>query len=282
VQKILKIGEFEIFWLQGGEFELDGGCMFGVVPRLLWQKKFPATDDDHVKLVNDPILVRTPEANIVIDSGLGNKLTDKQKQIFRVTREWRVEESLAELGLTRNDIDHLILTHCDFDHSGGVVMYGSSGDPELTFPNATHHVQMAEWEDVLKPGRRAENTYWPENHDLLKGNPLLNLVDGQQEVVPGIEMSLTGGHTRGHQVVMIESARESAVHLADLLPNHAGFHPLWITPYDNFPLDSIEQKEQLIPAEVEKKSWFLFYHDPYMAACRVNDKGEITENFTVY
>ncbi len=281
MQKGLKIGEFEIFWLQGGEFELDGGCMFGVVPRVLWQKKFPSTDDGYVRLVNDPILIRTLDSNIVIDSGLGNKLTDKQKKIFRVTREWKVEESLAKLGLNRNDIDHVILTHCDFDHSGGVVMFGSSGESELTFPNAVHHVQASEWEDVLEPGSRADNTYWPVNLDLLKGNQLLNLIDDRYEVVEGIEMFRTGGHTKGHQVIRISSAGESAVHLGDLLPNHAHFHSLWVTPYDNFPLESIEKKERLIGEEAGRKSWFLFYHDPYMAACRIDTAGEILEEFLV-
>lgn len=277
----LKVGEFEIFWLQGGEFELDGGCMYGVVPRVLWQKKFPSTDDGHVKLANDPILVKTPQANIVIDTGLGNKMTDKQKSIFRVTREWRVEESLADLGLSRNDIDHVILTHCDFDHAGGMVMYGSSGESEMTFPNAVHHVQLIEWEDVLSPGVRAENSYWPENLDLLKGSKLLNLVEGGYQVVPGVEMSLTGGHTRGHQVVRIESGGDNAVHLADLLPNHSQFNPLWVTPYDNFPLDSIEQKARLLKEESARESWFLFYHDPYMAACRIDSEGEIVEQFSL-
>ncbi|MBU0481679.1 MAG: MBL fold metallo-hydrolase [Proteobacteria bacterium] len=279
--KSLKIGQFEIFWLRGGEFELDGGCMFGVVPRVLWQRKFPSGDDGHVRLANDPILVRTPEANIVIDSGLGNKLTGKQKAIFRVTREWQVEEGLAELGLNRNEISHVILTHCDFDHAGGVVMYGRSGAPELTFPEAVHHVQRAEWEDVLAPGRRAENSYWPVNLDLLKESPQLNLVGDRAEPVTGVEMVRTGGHTRGHQIIRLSSAGESAVHLGDLLPNQAHFHPLWVTPYDNFPLESIAQKEVLIAGEAEKNSWFLFYHDPYMAACRIDSGGEITERFVL-
>jgi glyoxylase-like metal-dependent hydrolase (beta-lactamase superfamily II) len=276
----LKVGSFEIFWLDGGVFELDGGCMFGVVPRALWKKKFPGTDDDHVQLVNTPILVRTPDGNIIIDSGLGNKLTDKQKKIFRVTAEWDVGGSLAEVGLSRDDIDHVILTHCDFDHSGGVVMHNRQGEPELTWPRAVHHVQKAEWEDVLDPNSRAVNTYWPVNLDLLKDNPLLELVEGEAEVLPGIRISITGGHTRGHQVIWLSSQGEKAVHLGDLLPNHAFFHPLWVTPYDNFPLDSIDQKEKLIARAVAENQWFVFYHDPYMAACRYDHDGKVIEEFS--
>jgi len=275
----LRLGEFEIFWLEGGEFELDGGCMFGVVPRALWQKKFPATEDGYVKLVNTPILVRTPGANIIIDTGLGNKLTDKQREIFRVTAPWRAVASLAELGLGPEDIDHVILTHCDFDHSGGVVSRDAAGRLELTWPRALHHVQRLEWDDVLNPHRRAASTYWPVNLDLLKESDRLRLVEGDAEPVAGIRLQLTGGHTLGHQVVWLDSAGERAVHLGDLLPNQAYFHPQWITPYDNFPLDSISRKEELITLAVAENRWFLSYHDPYLAACRFAREGRIVERF---
>ncbi|MFO7606625.1 MAG: MBL fold metallo-hydrolase [Desulfurivibrionaceae bacterium] len=277
--KGLKLGAFEIFWLDGGVFELDGGCMFGVVPRALWGKKFPCTDDYHVKLANTPILVRTPAADLIIDSGLGNKLTAKQKKIFRVTEEWDVEGSLARIGLGREDIDHVILTHCDFDHSGGVVMHNRSGEPELTWPKAVHHIQRSEWQDVSEPDRRAANTYWPVNLDLLRDHRLLNLLDGEAEPVPGVRLVPTGGHTRGHQIIRLSSEGEGGLHLGDLLPNHAYFHPLWVTPYDNFPLESIARKEELIAPAVEEGQWFLFYHDPYMAACKFDRDGNVVESF---
>ncbi len=277
----LKLGSFEIFWLDGGVFELDGGCMFGVVPRALWQKKFPASDDDYIQLSNTPILVKTPDANVIIDTGLGNKLTDKQKKIFRVTEEWDVEASLARVGLSREDIDHVILTHCDFDHSGGVVMQNEAAELELTWPKAIHHVQRAEWQDVLAPHRRAVNSYWPVNLDLLRGSELLNLVNGEAEPVVGVKMALTGGHTKGHQAIWLSSEGEKGVHLGDLFPNHAYFHPLWITPYDNFPLDSIAQKEKLIGPAVDEKQWFLFYHDPYLLAGKFDRDGKVVEEFAL-
>lgn len=275
----LRLGDFEIFWLDGGEFELEGGCMFGVVPRVLWQKKFPADTEGYVRLVNTPILVRTPGANLIIDTGLGNKLTDKQRQIFRVTSPWRAVAELAELGLGREDIDHVILTHCDFDHAGGVVSNDPAGRLELTWGRALHHVQRVEWEDVLNPHRRAASSYWPVNLDLLKDSDHLRLVDGDTEVVEGVRLQLTGGHTRGHQAVWLDSAGSGAVHLGDLLPNQAYFHPQWITPYDNFPLDSISAKEVLIARAVTENRWFLSYHDPYLPACRCDRDGNIVERF---
>ncbi|NTV12649.1 MAG: MBL fold metallo-hydrolase [Desulfobulbaceae bacterium] len=277
----LRLGEFSIYWLAGGEFELESGCMFGVVPRVLWEKKFPCDAEGFIRLSNAPILLRTPTANIIIDTGLGNKLTAKQKRIFRVTADWRVAEDLAKLGLAREAISHVILTHCDFDHAGGVVQFGPDGKPELTWPQARHYVQRAEWEDVLTPNRRSASSYWPENLELLGSSGRLELVEGAAEVEAGVRLELTGGHTRGHQAVWLESAGEKAVHLGDLLPSQAYFNPLWITPYDNFPLTSVAAKEGLLARALAEKRWFLFYHDPYLAACRCDRDGAISERFAL-
>lgn len=277
-KKILQIGAFSIHWLQGGEFLLDAGTMFGVVPKVLWNKKFPSRPDNHLLLANDLLLLQTDGAKVVIDTGLGNKLTAKQRKIFSVTADWRVEAELAALGLQREEITHVVLTHCDFDHAGGVTMEGEGG-LELTFPKAWHCVQRLEWEDVLNPNSRSKHTYWPINLDLLKDSPQLHLVDGDEEIVPGVVLQLTGGHTRGHQVVRISSKGEQALHLGDLLPNQAHFNPLWVTAFDNFPLESVRQKESLIIEAVRMNSWFTFYHDPYLSACKYDEQGEIVERF---
>lgn len=277
-KKNLQVGDFFLHWLQGGEFLLDAGTMFGVVPKVLWSKKFPCRKDNHILLANDLLLIETDRAKVVVDTGLGNKLTAKQRKIFSVTRDWRVEEDLAALDLRREEITHVVLTHCDFDHAGGVTML-SDGNLELTFPNAVHFVQRLEWEDVLRPNSRSKHTYWPINLDLLKDSPRLHLVDGREEIVPGIVLQLTGGHTRGHQAVLVASKNDKALHLGDLLPNHAHFNPLWVTAFDNFPLDSVRQKEMLIIDGVRQNAWFTFYHDPYLSACRFNEQGDIVERF---
>ena len=273
--KGLRIGKFEIFWLNGGFFELDAGTMFGVVPKVLWQKKYPAGPDNVITLTNSLMLIKSPDGNVVIETGLGNKLTEKQKRIFSVTKEWDVPAELFRIGLSRSDISHVILTHCDFDHAGGIIMDDHSGKPELTFPAAVHHIQKLEWEDVLEPNLRSESSYWPVNFSLLTSSPQLHLVDGSADILPGIRVTLSGGHTRGHQVVFLESQGESALHLGDLLPNHAHLNPLWVTPFDNFPLDSVAQKKILIELGVAKNAWVLFYHDPFMYACKLDKEGEI-------
>lgn len=275
MNKSLDLGTISISWLNGGEFELDGGTMFGAVPKVLWNKKYPSDNANNIKMLNAPLLVETSQAKILIDTGLGNKLSDKEIDIFRVTRPWGVVEDLAELGLGRDDIQYVILTHCDFDHAGGIVMHNDHGQPELTFPKARHVVQKMEWEDVTHTNSRSAHTYWPHNFTGLETSGLLELIDGEQEVTPGITVSSTGGHTRGHQLVVIDGTTECAVHLGDLLPLHSHFNPLWIMAYDNFPLDIIEQKEALLPFFASRNCWFTFYHDIYMKACRIKPSGEI-------
>ena len=275
----LKIGDLELTWLNGGTFELDGGTMFGVVPKVLWQKKYPANDENYISLDNSPILIKTQRSLALIESGLGNKLTEKQKKIYRVTKDWTVPEDLAALGVDRGDIDVVILTHYDFDHAGGVVMQEKSGSLALTFPKARHILQKKEWEDVLSPNARTINTYWPVNNELLRGSNRLELVEGDAEVLPGIIVYYTAGHNGGHQIVEIESKGESALHLGDLLPTHAHSNPLWIMAYDNYPMDSIARKEQWISSGVADDVWFTFYHDAFLQACKFDSKGNVTEKW---
>ena len=282
-----KLGDFEIYWLNGGEFELDGGTMFGVVPKSLWAEKYPADEnnptaleENYIKLLNYPLLIKTPDFLVLIETGLGNKLTDKQKQIFRVTKDWDLPGELKKIGLTRQDIDYVILTHCDFDHAGGIVMINPDGDEELTFPNAKHIVQKLEWEDAMQPNSRSANTYWEQNFSKLKNTDNLQLVDGDFEVCRGVKVIHTGGHTRGHQIVRIESKKAIAYHLADLLPTHVHFNPLWIMAYDNFPMDAIALKEKYEATGLRENAWFTFYHDPSMYACKFDDQGRVVKKIS--
>jgi len=279
-----KLGDFEIFWLNGGEFELDGGPWFGVVPKSLWAEKYPvdennpiALEENYIKFLNCPLLIKTPDLLVLVETGLGNKLTDKQKQVYRVTKDWGLPGDLKKIGLTRQDIDYVILTHCDFDHAGGIVMINSDEGEELTFPNAKHIVQKLEWEDAMHPNRRSANTYWEQNFSKLKDTDNLQLIDGDFEICRGIEVEHTGGHTRGHQIVRIQSGKAIAYHLADLLPTHVHFNPLWIMAYDNYPMDVIALKEKYEARGLKENAWFTFYHDPSMYACKFDDQGRVVK-----
>lgn len=278
--KSFGLGDFQLHWLDGGFFELDGGSLFGVVPKVLWQKKCSATPDNYVSVVSAPILVRTPTGNVLIETGLGNKLTAKQKQIYRLRCAWNLPADLEAVGVNRHEIEHVILTHGDFDHAGGITMYDTSGELTLTFPNATHYIQRWEWEDVQTPNRRAANSYWAMNFaGLIEGRNLL-LVDREHEVVPGVDLFRTGGHTRGHQAVRLTTGAGRALHLGDLLPTTAFANPLWITPYDNFPLDSIAVKEKILTQGIEEGIWFTFYHDLQILACKFDGEGNVKDAVT--
>lgn len=278
--KAFKLGEFELFWLEGGVFEIDGGSLFGVVPKVLWEKKCAATPDNYIRVADSAILVKAPDGNILIETGLGNKLTEKQKKIFRLREEWNIPAALKKLGLSRHNIKHVVLTHCDFDHAGGITMHTDKNEVTLTFPNAIHYIQKSEWEDVCKPNTRAACSYWPVNFKGLQEGKNLFLVDGEHEIIPGVRLIHTGGHTRGHQAVWLKSGGEAALHLGDLMPTTAYSNPLWISAYDNFPLDSVAIKETILPKAFHDNVWFLFYHDSETHACRFDEEGNVANSFS--
>ncbi|MCX7914066.1 MAG: MBL fold metallo-hydrolase [Thermodesulfovibrionales bacterium] len=275
----LKLGDFELIWLNGGSFELDGGAMFGVVPKILWSKKYPPNDENFVPLITAPILIKTPTTLSIIESGLGNKLTEKQKKIFRVKDEWKILADLKSLHIEREDIDYVILTHLDFDHCGGIVMLEKDNSLSITFPKAKHFIQKREWEDAHNPNARSSHSLWPINFELLKDSPLLNLVEGTMTITDGIKVIHTGGHNSGHQIIEIESKGQKALHLADVLPTHAHFNPLWVMAYDNYPLEVIALREKYEKKGIEENAWFTFYHDPYVYACKFDKDGNITEKW---
>lgn len=273
---MLRLGTFEIDWLEGGRFQIDGGCMFGVVPKILWQKKWPAAEDNTITLANAVLLIRTPKSNLIIDTGLGNKLSAKQQKIFQLHQEWAIPQSLKKFGLSRHDIDHVILTHGDFDHAGGITMLSAQGETTLTFPQAIHYLQEQEWQDISNPNRRSANTYWPINFNGLTVGKNLHLIEGEEEILPGVRLCRTGGHTQGHQAIWLESAGQHALHMGDLLPSTAYGNPLWITAYDNFPLESIAAKEKLLSQASTQKAWLLLYHDPHSLACKFDNNGQLS------
>jgi len=264
----LKLGEVEIFWLDGGRIRLDGGPMFGPVPKALWSRKVEVDNNNCIAIANSAMLVRTPTANIIIDSGIGNKMTPKQQENFNLESPWRLPEELAGLGLRCDEIDIVIPTHADFDHAGGLVFRDADGSLKPTFPRARHIFQEKEWAVVENPDRRSATSYWPENFTSLKENNLIELVDGEFRVTPEVRVFLTGGHTIGHQAVEIVSGGESAVHLGDLLPSHNHLHPLWVIAYDDYPMEVIAFKERFLPEYAARKSWILFYHDTEILAGR--------------
>lgn len=272
----LDLGGMTVRWLGHERFHLDAGAMFGPVPRVLWWGKYPADADNFSPFVATPLLVQTGNHHVVIDTGLGNRLSPKQIRNFRVSYPLTVPAAVEKAGLEPEDIDFVILTHLDWDHAAGIVEQGPDG-LRLRFPKALHMINAIEWHDAHNPNSRTQNTYWAQNWELLVQSGRYELVEESAEVVPGVRVKRTGGHTRGHMIVELAGAKETAYHLADLLPTHAHLNPLWVTAYDNFPLDSVAQKERWLATAKDQRAWLLFYHDALYAAIRLNTLGDISE-----
>ncbi|HEY8393373.1 MAG TPA: MBL fold metallo-hydrolase [Thermaerobacter sp.] len=269
----LDLGGIRVRWLYDNDFHLDGGAMFGVVPKVLWSRRYPCDERNFIPLVTCPILVEAGGMRILIDTGLGDKLNEKQRRNFGVRGPSHLEESLAALGLAPEDIDVVVLTHFDFDHASGVSYRDEHGQLRPRFPRARHVIQAAEWDDARHPDLRTANTYWRENWEPLAEAGLVEPLDGEASLAPGVRVVPTGGHTRGHQVVLLEGSRATALHLADLLPTHGHRNPLLVMAYDNFPLTSVEQKRRWLEAAVAGGWWILFYHDPFVLAARPDEEG---------
>lgn len=272
----LQVGDVTITWLNGGVTHLDGGAMFGVVPKPLWSKKYPCNENNQIELRTDPLLLQIDGKHILIESGIGNgKLSEKQKRNFGVTEESSVEQSLQKLGLTPNDIDFILMTHMHFDHACGLTK--SEGERFVSvFPNAQIVTSQVEWEEMRQPNIRSRNTYWKENWEAIAEQVVT--FEQETEIVSGIKMIHTGGHSDGHSIVLIESKGETVVHLADLMPTHAHQNVLWVLAYDDYPMTSIAQKQKWIPYAIEKQAWLTFYHDAYYRALKWDEQGEVIES----
>jgi len=271
----LKIGDIRLTWLSGGVTNLDGGTMFGVVPKALWSKKYPCNDKNQIELPTDPILIQWDGKNIMIEAGLGKgKLTDKQLRNFGVTAESDVEGSLHQLGLVPEDIDYVLMTHLHNDHVGGITKL-VDGNYLSTFPNATIITTVIEWEEMRNPNIRSKSTYWRQNWEAIETQ--VTTFEDQWSLGP-ITMHHTGGHSNGHSILTIESGGEMLIHMADLMPTHAHQNSLWVMAYDDYPMDSIAAKEKWVPFAKEKEAWFSFYHDAFYRAVKWGPSGEIQES----
>lgn len=275
----MDIGDFVLYSLFDGYFGLDGGAMFGVVPKPLWEKTNPPDESNRIKLSLRPLLVITPRERILIDTGIGDKYDEKFANRYRVHRPDNLLNTIKNKGLTEKDISIVILTHLHFDHCGGSTRY-EFGRLVPTFPNARYFIQEAEWNEAINPNRRSRASYIPENFLPIKEAGQLELINGSCEVVPGVELIHTGGHTRGMQVVRLRSKNQTVIFWSDMIPTRGHIPVPYIMGYDLFPLDSMEQKERLLNQAVSE-GWISFLeHDPEVIAGRIfyeNDKYRFEE-----
>ncbi len=275
----LQVGEIRVTWLQGGNTHLDGGAMFGVVPKALWSRKYEPNDENRILLRTDPLLIQTKNGNMLIDSGIGNqKLNEKMKRNQGVTEESQVEQSLDLLGLSTDDIDYVLMTHLHFDHACGLTKWnGTNFVP--TFSKAKIIVSETEWEEMRQPNIRSRNTYWKENWESIVHQ--VSTFKEKVNVTEAISMVHTGGHSDGHAIVIIKDHNETMLHMADILPTHAHQNPLWVMAYDDYPMTSIYQKQDWIQFGIKEQAWFTFYHDAYIRAVKWDNEGNVIESLPI-
>ena len=272
----VKIGGVTVTWLSGGVTNLDGGAMFGVVPRGLWSKKYPHNEKNQIELPTDPMLIQMNGKNFLVETGIGKgKLTDKQLRNYGVTKESELDESLGKLNLTAEAIDYILMTHLHFDHAGGLTKL-ENGHYVSAFPNAKIITSQVEWDEMRNPNIRSKNTYWKENWEAIESQ--VETFEDQWNL-GSLSMIHTGGHSDGHSILIVEDGGELLIHMADLMATHAHQPVLWVMAYDDYPMTSIAAKEKWLPYGLDRNAWFSFYHDAFYRAVKWDAVGkEIVES----
>ncbi len=257
-----QIAGYTLHSIETGRFRLDGGAMFGIVPKPLWERRIPADERNRIPLAMRCLLLRGHERVILIDNGIGDKLSEKMIDIYGVDfREYELRRSLAEQGVTPEDVTDVILTHLHFDHCGGSTRY-EGGRLVLTFPHARHYVQRTHWEWATHPNLREKASFIRENILPIQEYGKLVLVDGDIELFPGVHVHVVNGHTRGQQIVRIHDEENTLLFMGDLVPTHAHIPLVWIMAYDIEPLVTLEEKQRWLE-EALAGQWHLFLeHDP--------------------
>ena len=270
--KTIRLGDIDIVTVSDGFFYLDGGAMFGVVPKTFWQTKAPPDERNRIRMAMRCILLRGART-MLIDAGCGDKMTARQADIYRFERDFHLSHALAAAGAAPESIDIVLATHLHFDHAGGFTERAADGAVRPRFPRAQYVVRRGEFEDAMNPNERTKGSYFFENYKPLADHNVLQLVDEDATIMPGVRVRRTGGHTMHHQVVLIESAGKTAVFAADLLPTAAHLPEVWIMGYDLFPLDTLNFKRAFLREAIEREYLILFEHDPNIAAGYIREKN---------
>lgn len=277
-KKSLTIGPYKITSLSTTSFGLDGGAMFGTVPKVLWEKTNPSDDQNRITMDCRCLLLETDEHKILIDTGLGGdfvekygpKLGPKFSEMYAIPTGEKsgLEQALGRINIETTDITHVILTHLHFDHAGGATKYK---DRKLipSFENAEYFIQKENLETALTPNLREKASYYKCNFEPLAEAGVLTMLEGDQDILPNISFSISNGHTKGQQNVWVQDEKESLLYCADLIPTATHVRLPWVMGYDLDPLMLIEEKKTELTKALNKGTHLFFEHDPYCSAATV-------------
>ena len=258
-------GSLELVSLHDGLFGLDGGAMFGVVPRPLWEMQTPPDGRNRILLGMRPLVVEADWGRMIIDCGAGDKMNAKQRDIYALDRTRHLDHALADAGLDADAIDLALATHLHFDHFGGATARDTGG-LRPRFPRARYLIRAAEWEEATHPHERSRASYLPDDFVPLKAAGVVEFFDEDCAIKPGVRVVRTGGHCREHQIVFLESSGKTAVFTADLIPTTAHIRDAWIMGYDLYPMETLAFKKRFIRDAIDREHLIFFEHDPLVAA----------------
>jgi len=267
------VGDACVTVLHDGTIALDGGAMFGVVPRVVWEKRDPPDERNRVTLGLNVALIESGGKRVLVDTGMGERWSEKEVRMYRIDRSTTLLGGLRARGLGPEDIDVVVNTHLHFDHAGGNTRV-EGGRVVPAFPRARYVVQRGEWDDATHPHERSRASYRADDFVPVAEAGQLDLIDGEAEVAPGVRAVRVGGHTTHHQMVVVESGGETLVVPTDLLPTASHLPLPFVMGYDLFPVATLEAKRKLLDAAVEGGWRILFYHDPRTPVGRVRRDGE--------
>jgi glyoxylase-like metal-dependent hydrolase (beta-lactamase superfamily II) len=271
----VRVGRYEIASIVDAFYALDGGAMFGVVPRPLWERKMAPDARNRVRLACRSLVAVDREGRraILVDDGIGEGWDAKRADIYAIDRSaGGLDAGLARLGLSRDAVTDVVLTHLHFDHAGGTTRRGPDGRVELGFPRATHHVQRRAWQLAHAPSEKDAGSFRAEDFELLQHSNLLHLVEGDATLFPDVEIIASEGHTAGQQIPRFHGDGTHVTFCGDVIPTHAHLRTSWVMAYDVLPLTTIEEKKVLMAEALEDDGVLVFEHDPLMAACRLREE----------
>lgn len=269
--------------IEAGTFLVDGGAMFGVVPKRVWEKRYPCNEENFCTLTMRCLVVKTDDRLILIDTGTGDKQLEYLKY-YHFSGIVDFVNELQKLGYSTNEVTDVVLTHLHFDHCGTCTRYSDEEKTqiELTFPNATHWVTKSQWENFIYPNVREGNSYFPENMLPVEAAGKLKLIEEEQFLCPEVELRIFNGHTVGQIAPYIQYKDKTIIYVGDVIPIQAAIPISWVSSYDTFPISSMEEKERMLKEASEKNQILFFEHDAYYECCTVhsvNGRYKLNESF---
>jgi glyoxylase-like metal-dependent hydrolase (beta-lactamase superfamily II) len=267
------LGDLRVEMVRTGNFRLDGGAMFGVVPKVLWEKVAPPDERNRIELALNCLLVRDGRRTVVVETGMGEKWGAKEREIYALRSQGGLSEELSRRGVPPESVDAVLLTHLHFDHAGGATVAGRGEDAAPAFLNATYFVQRSEWEFATHTNERTRASYRSENFLPLHREGRLRFLEGESEVFPGIAVQPTPGHTPGMQAVVLRGGGRTILYPTDLVPTAAHVRIPYIMGYDVLPLTTLDTKKRVLPQALREGATLVLVHEPVSPVGILKEEG---------